>query len=62
MLSKKTYAAIANILEGQRWVDNGNPSILEALDELTEKLADHFKHDNPAFDHEKFMTAAGYHA
>lgn len=65
-MTKKDYVSIADILEGQRWVERGTKNArvragcLETLDELTLKLATLMESDNEAFDNDRFLTAAGY--
>jgi hypothetical protein len=52
-MTKKDYIAIANLL-----ADIGKKEIAdETFFYLTERLADHFKIDNPNFDYERFMDA-----
>jgi hypothetical protein len=52
-MTKKDYIAIAKLL--------GEIGKKEIADDtffyLTERLADHFQADNPAFDYERFMDA-----
>ena len=61
-LSRKTYVAVAEVIEGVREeaTKNGGkcPAVL-TCDEIARGLADYFAGDNPRFDRSRFLTACG---
>lgn len=61
MCSKKDYEAIAKILrkERGRMLDPlCREQMNEALDEIAGQIADHFQHNSPNFDADRFLEAA----
>lgn len=54
-MSKKDCGAIAAILRPHN-TDGGS----QVSDEITVALAQHFERDNPAFDKQRFLSAAAF--
>ena len=63
-LSRKHYEAVAELLAKNARFFEGAPDMYglgkrEALDDVTNDLADYFASENPYFDRERFLKAAG---
>lgn len=58
-----SYDAIADILNGQLWVEAGTKrsevrgACMEVIDEIAEKLVVHFMNTDPDFSTDRFMAA-----
>lgn len=56
-MTRKDYEAIAEVIRAERGRVSEDQEW--ALDRLTERLADVFGRDNPRFDRDRFLRAAG---
>jgi len=54
MLTRKTFKAVAEIIESNR-----GQGVEYTLDNIAEELADFFATQNPRFDRDKFLKACG---
>lgn len=59
MFQKRHYEVIAEALREARRMDPGNVGYASALDTAAGKLADEFRRDNPKFNRDRFLEAAG---
>lgn len=59
MTTRKLYSEVAEVLATMRRDHSLNNAVLWAVTEFTTKLADTFASDNPRFDRQKFLRAAG---
>lgn len=61
-MTRKHYITVAGILnDNMNAVANGNESeeVFEMIEVIGRELAEAFKADNPRFDSNRFLTAAG---
>lgn len=59
--SAQDYRAVANILNTSKLTYGGDVSPADSvIEDIAVALADHFEADNPRFDRQRFMTAAGF--
>jgi vacuolar-type H+-ATPase catalytic subunit A/Vma1 len=56
-MSKQHYVAIAEVLNNVG--ADADDEVQDAIDNIAEDLADYFLQDNPRFDRERFLKAAG---
>ena len=62
MMTRKDYKAIAEIIHvnhdhASLWVQPGSGYAIEAINRVTQHLADYMAQDNPNFDRDKFIMA-----
>lgn len=57
-VSKKDFVAIARILKRTSHVFSSSDESLNAVDEITEALADYLVESVPSFDRERFLQAS----
>jgi hypothetical protein len=60
MTTRKDFTAVAEIIAAERSTAFGDNDSGNALDRITDSLADYFETSNPAFDRNRFRKAAGW--